>query len=860
MSFASSLPPLDGGVPAKVQIPRLERPGNAPSRSGGNRHRVQRACLSCRARKVKCNGRQPKCQNCAENAEPCVYISTRKDRLKTATEQNQDMLLLLRDLRISASDTNKSRIDDMLLGVTDDVADAATTLSKSPDKEKKSEPDDSRGEANVSAEVGSNDETDLVDEDLLTSERSRATGFYGKNSEVQWLRQLHQEADRNSPQSSYDHSEGPYGPGGTTDEASAKRLAATKQRRAKHSKPRVQTSSCSFYLDDERVEMDFMVDPFEMPPFPFAKKLLDCYLQTVQDAFPILPIQSFTTHFYHYYESAQHGQTYSLPQNQQALLNIVFAIGAVFSRLTEQPWHSDARDHLIFHSRAWTLSLKDPWWFSHPDLPQVQVTGLLALYYLVIGHVNRSWVVIGMSLRFGYSLGLHVRNEDRTATQVKKEVLSRMWWGLYSLESILSNITGRPSVGIASHISVRLPIPLATEDLDEASLASMDVTLGRTILVENPSSGTSSATPSKSDLSGFTESFNVHANSGAFLRETVKIGKITQKALVSLYSATMVTNTWEKVQEHIMDTLSEVEDWANSLPPDYTFLGAHGINEDYIRERTILAMYYYSAKMMATRPCLCRLDRRIGNQTKSSDDFNRNMAVTCVTAAKSVADLLPDDARHHRAAIYRNGPWWSIVHNIMQALTILMLEIAFEPASFPQDKQLMLPSLKKLVHWLREMGNNYTLAKRAYQIGFDLLKKTVANVDIDISDLIMADDRNRALAPTAPAGAVALRSIPTGAASSYGTSFGQPNMGFSGGESDPFQYAMTDRMAYPQREVEETFQDVFQSPFPPASGYPNLFFTNFDQGNPLPVNPVNEDAYMETYDQDTPWSNESRDA
>jgi hypothetical protein len=45
---------------------------------------VSRACLSCRTRKIKCNGAQPTCQHCAENLIDCAYASSRKDRLKTS--------------------------------------------------------------------------------------------------------------------------------------------------------------------------------------------------------------------------------------------------------------------------------------------------------------------------------------------------------------------------------------------------------------------------------------------------------------------------------------------------------------------------------------------------------------------------------------------------------------------------------------------------------------------------------------------------------------------------------------------------------------------------------------------------------
>ncbi|KAF2109258.1 hypothetical protein BDV96DRAFT_503041 [Lophiotrema nucula] len=81
----SSRPPHPPGPsrPAKIAIPRLERPGGASARAGSSRQRVQRACLNCRSRKIKCNGGQPRCQNCLDNPSPCVYITSRKDRLKT---------------------------------------------------------------------------------------------------------------------------------------------------------------------------------------------------------------------------------------------------------------------------------------------------------------------------------------------------------------------------------------------------------------------------------------------------------------------------------------------------------------------------------------------------------------------------------------------------------------------------------------------------------------------------------------------------------------------------------------------------------------------------------------------------------
>lgn len=118
------------------------------------------------------------------------------------------MAELLKELREKVEDAEKKKIDDALADVMEDIADASTTITRdrSPPRRKSSEPDDERGEANVSAEVGSNHDMAMMDEELLHDPEARATGFIGKSSEIQWMRRLHHDAGR-----SVDSLEGPYG-------------------------------------------------------------------------------------------------------------------------------------------------------------------------------------------------------------------------------------------------------------------------------------------------------------------------------------------------------------------------------------------------------------------------------------------------------------------------------------------------------------------------------------------------------------------------------------------------------------------------------------------------------------------------
>lgn len=119
-------------------------------------------------------------------------------------------------------------------------------------------------EANVSGSVGSNDNLDLVDEDMLRSRESRATGFVGQNSEVQWLRSLKMKME--NPESARSTNQPPYGPPGSSSKAASHRVDASHARQ-KSSQPQsiLHISNSTFYLDGNDFEIDAMVDPYELP-------------------------------------------------------------------------------------------------------------------------------------------------------------------------------------------------------------------------------------------------------------------------------------------------------------------------------------------------------------------------------------------------------------------------------------------------------------------------------------------------------------------------------------------------------------------------------------------------------------------
>lgn len=124
-----------------------------------------------------------------------------------------------------------------------------------------------------------------------------------------------------------------------------------------------------------------------MPPQPVADRLFDDFLNTVQPFFPIINRPLFRSQYQTF-----SGGSVRPGDKWLAILNLIFAIAAKHAHLTQAPWRGESNDHLVYLTRARILSMNGDVLFSHPDLQQVQVEGLIAFYLLACGQLNR-WVL-----------------------------------------------------------------------------------------------------------------------------------------------------------------------------------------------------------------------------------------------------------------------------------------------------------------------------------------------------------------------------------------------------------------------------------------------------------------------------------
>ncbi|KAB2104517.1 hypothetical protein AG0111_0g7619 [Alternaria gaisen] len=662
--------------------------------------------------------------------------------------------------------------------------------------------DSDHGEAFVTASVGSNENLDFLDEDLMRDPHARETGYMGQNSEVQWLRSVQRQAARGN---SDPHGQR-YGPPGASLEAIDERSDALHERRQNASPGSMQhITDATFYLDSDDIEIDIAVDPKETPSPDIAEKLFTCYMDAVHGTFPLMPT-NFEDQFRRYIQASRHGHPFFVPDPWRATMNLLFAIGAKYSHLIGAEWRGDERDHLIYMTRAvQLLGLKDSLTFlAAPSLDKIQATGTLAFYFLVIGHVSRAWIMIGLSLRLALALGLHLRNEDTSLSDSRRESLVKTWWCLHSIECLVSSITGRPPV--IGNEDCTVPLPQHTPESPTRKTSRVRTNYG---------------SPHTTADNRASESSKRKTDKSHYLHTYITLTIIQQKVLLCLYSPRTAVQSWQYVQTKITELLEELESWVQTaLPPEDIRPSTWTQRPDLNRERFLLRIYYWSTKVLITRPCLCRIERRIATESSKSMNFNTDTAEICVEAARQMAMLLPEQP--DTGFIYSQGPWWDVVHLIMQALAVLLLEMAYEGKHLKGEKADILACIKKMIRWLRVMKASDPVAARAHDVVYKILNTCAPALREQVKELV-ADDNDWTSQPTQPAHSGASTFYP------QSTSWDTPSgTGYS--EEMPPNYP-------PPLSHDHFVDPLLQYPLPMQQPTPftfgNPFFTSFDQGAPI---------------------------
>lgn len=562
------------------------------------------------------------------------------------------------------------------------------------------------GENTASARVGSPGAQDELASVVDLGSGAGAAGFVGKVSEVSWIQRCREILFRQNS-------------GGI--EISQRDLDLHLIR-AQH---------LNYHMDDfELLSVDEeSVVPLERPPLDTAVALSEAYFDSLHNIFPFVDADQYREIIQQY---AYHTPSASLDERRWlSTANVIFGLGSKWLHLTSPEGQNLAEDHLMYYARARGLGLDHRLSFDHPTLEQVQALGVLALYLFVNNSIARfvrmpspqlvcsdtdiwfrSWTILGHAIRHATALGLQLRVTAGSIHESEKATRSRTWFALYTLEITLAEYTGRPCSITALDISV--PIDVSYE-----SAASLSPDHQTEFLVDSRDASLSNLT--RVTGSPHTDKYAAHFPC------RIQLSFLSHRIYSSLYSVGG-DMTWSDVQDAVRQYNIELMHWESKLPVELTVLRT----QQQIRSADPaieLAMYYWSIRMILHRPCLCNLEGRIVNESRTSRDFNQEAAVACIDAALALLRLMPDSPNIGEA--YRILPWWSLLHYVCQAAAVLILELCLAAQHCPSRVGEILDGLKKAISYLRMMSPASLSAYKAWRVCRQLMADATSRLGID---------------------------------------------------------------------------------------------------------------------------------
>ncbi|KAJ5682822.1 hypothetical protein N7462_005987, partial [Penicillium macrosclerotiorum] len=721
----------------KMAIPRLAEGAESAFTSPGRFHRrhVRRACESCRQRKTKCTGDKSGCRNCREAGIICCYTDGKREKSKRQLASLSAKVQAYEDVIKKLS--NRFGVSDEQLVNIALAAESASELSLNPDvnsslAEKKSHRRSGSEPPSQPSSVATVNQVDHTEEDFNRDEIARATGYIGKSSEIAWLQRLSKEVnqkcdDWSSNLSNADEDHGLPSPTLTPQPEDTSNLLV---------------ASSNYYVDDLDVPTTEQVDAYGVPSRETATKLLNAYLTSVHPSFPIIGISTFVSQFQVFFS-----QPSLKPGNKWlAILNLIFAIASKYGQLTSADCKEDENTHQLYFSRARALSLEDQL-FHHPDLQQLQVEGLACFYMLASGHVNRAWKLCGSAVRGALALGLHLRNVGECTSDTSKEIRYRVWWSLYTTEHLLTVITGRPSCIIDSSCTTPLPVPFDESDFQKKEVAQIISTsrrgtsspLDQVPVGGNSTSLDSSTEPDNNDISVECDSKISQAEylkslppcMSLYFLQLTSMATIAKRMTIKLYSPESLQSPWASTEFAIQSLMLEIDSWFMNLPSAYDFTSTQ-TSQCPLGQRMGLAFFFYSTKIGITRPCLCRLDPSALEDDKTHE-FCSKTGAECVESACHMLTLFPDNP--DAALLNRISPWWCSLHYLMQATTVLLLELSFHSQHVPEKANMVSKAARKALDWLLTLSKASMASERAHKLCDGFLRQLAPHVGIDVNEL-----------------------------------------------------------------------------------------------------------------------------
>lgn len=338
--------------------------------------------------------------------------------------------------------------------------------------------------------------------------------------------------------------------------------------------------------------------------------------------------------------------------------------------------------------------------------------------------------MIGTAARASISLGLHLRAAHNKLNAQALEARHKLWWSIFILEYCLSVMTGRDS-GLGSSNSA--PPPLASKDMDPFTNSAPKNRLNR--LSENPPMKWTMDQQQRRLEAQQTLTRTMEATNELYFFCLTDLIVISHTASTRVYSIDALKRGWVEIRSRVRFYNRIMADWRTGLPDSLNFEMTNSgptlsIKDGY---RVSLAMHYHSSRIVLNRPCLARKKNGTSDQSHVSR-ASRDMEMNCLHSALAILSIFPDEPS---TSWFRCVPWWSLVHFLVQATTILLIEMSrddsrqWQPSQKPNsdsnsgllqdhpeipNREAILTMVRKALLWLHHLGETDNSARRAFEL------------------------------------------------------------------------------------------------------------------------------------------------
>ncbi|KAK9318374.1 fungal-specific transcription factor domain-containing protein [Lipomyces starkeyi] len=660
-----------------------------------------RACDTCKARKIRCDGTQP-CARCTRFHTNCTYESkytrgTLVTPMRSSAVQTDPIYTQLPPL-VPASDARSVQNIDGEDHVSriEDTLDAVSLFSSSHD------PSPTRNS---------------TPRDIFVGGHCRLQ--YPQAARVE-LESLHKEAARNNH---------------PTENPDSSHLASSGENTATNSREFVCTSSYSSYpyrrlpqklirAYDEQ-QFWFTESPMRevdssylaLPSKKHARKLVSWYFDNASPTYRILHrplLEEWIDSGFHAeaspfdsdapseMECAISGPRPEYDNMRRRLLNdrcisalifSVWAMGCQFPvglpTVNGEKWKGELR----YRSQQYLLIAqnelsKDK---SSPDmLIKLQAQFIMCQYLLTTSRVKEAWDLLVTVKNIANNLGLNRRGKTHCSTwhlpgRLQIELRKRAFWAIYTLESYMCTMLGKTLTWAEEDITTDWPAIARFALLQHVSDTEGEAAADAIAAMD---CGESRSQPS------LMYSLIAHA----------KVSRIVRSALRKLYR-----DMPSECQEDIIDDLaSQVDEWERMLP---MFLKPSsqtgGLRLPYSRQVDIIHIAHAHALILIYRPSLNLMDAsfRQTNGTPTLLDVSarrRRQQDRCLEAAMSVAEM--DDFANI------SGSNWFIAYVVFCAVTVMFVYLTHHPLN--PNRQLILLRVRKLCNVEMSLSRQSDMAKR----------------------------------------------------------------------------------------------------------------------------------------------------